>query len=132
MIELPVLWAEVAKTFRFEAAHHLPNHGGKCARPHGHSYRVEVAVYGPVQPPDCSPDEGMVIDFDALTSLWKGHLEPMLDHRDLNDVMDVPTTAENIAGWIGARLSEYGLKWSTVTVWETENCRATVQCGLHA
>lgn len=28
----------LTKLFRFEAAHHLPGHRGKCARPRGHSY----------------------------------------------------------------------------------------------
>ena len=40
--------AELAKTFRFDAAHSLPNAppGHKCAQPHGHSYRVDVHVAG--------------------------------------------------------------------------------------
>jgi 6-pyruvoyltetrahydropterin/6-carboxytetrahydropterin synthase len=121
MIEL---FVEVAKTFRFEAAHRLPNHGGECARPHGHSYRVEICVAGPVKASDGSPDEGMVIDFDELTADWNSRLKPQLDHRDLNELLEVPT-AENIAAWIGSQL----LRWTKVTVWETESCRATVRRG---
>ena len=38
------------RTYRFEAAHSLPKvpPGHKCARMHGHSYKVEVSVTGPV------------------------------------------------------------------------------------
>ena len=39
---------EIFKEFTFEAAHRLPNvpEGHKCARLHGHSYRVEIHVDG--------------------------------------------------------------------------------------
>ena len=40
---------QIRKHFRFEAAHALPFHPGKCARMHGHSYRLEVAVRGPIR-----------------------------------------------------------------------------------
>ena len=41
---------EIFKEFTFEAAHRLPNvpAGHKCARLHGHSFRVRVTVDGPV------------------------------------------------------------------------------------
>ena len=37
---------EIFKEFSFEAAHRLPNvpAGHKCARLHGHSFRVEITV----------------------------------------------------------------------------------------
>ena len=41
---------EIFREFTFEAAHrltHVPE-GHKCARLHGHSYRVEIHVAGPV------------------------------------------------------------------------------------
>jgi 6-pyruvoyltetrahydropterin/6-carboxytetrahydropterin synthase len=40
--------ATVRKCFTFDAAHQLPNHGGKCRHPHGHTYKVEVALTGPM------------------------------------------------------------------------------------
>ena len=51
---------EVFREFTFEAAHRLPNvaPGHKCARLHGHSFRVEVHVAGEVD-----ESTGMLIDF---------------------------------------------------------------------
>jgi len=39
---------EIFKEFTFEAAHRLPNvpEGHKCARLHGHSFRVELICEG--------------------------------------------------------------------------------------
>ena len=36
------------RSYRFEAAHFLPKvpAGHKCARMHGHSYRIEIAIEG--------------------------------------------------------------------------------------
>ncbi|SVD83164.1 uncharacterized protein METZ01_LOCUS436018, partial [marine metagenome] len=48
---------ELRKTFQFEAAHSLPNlpTDHKCARLHGHSFKVEVVVTG-----ECDPKLGWV------------------------------------------------------------------------
>jgi 6-pyruvoyltetrahydropterin/6-carboxytetrahydropterin synthase len=122
--------AEITKTFRFEAAHRLPNHRGKCSQPHGHGYRVDVALYGEVRPADGTSEEGMVMDFADVSAAWKV-LEPRLDHRDLNEALagDVDvTTAECIAHWLFGRFTEMlGDEVTSVTVWETETCRATVR-----
>ncbi len=41
---------DVFRVFQVEAAHRLPNvpDGHKCARMHGHSFRIEIHVSGPV------------------------------------------------------------------------------------
>ena len=43
---------EIRKSFTIEAAHRLPNVAPdhKCARLHGHSFNVEIAVGGPIDP----------------------------------------------------------------------------------
>ena len=43
---------EIFREFTFEAAHRLTNvpPGHKCARLHGHSFRAEIHVSGPVGP----------------------------------------------------------------------------------
>lgn len=110
----------ICKEFRFEAAHRLPSHDGQCARPHGHSYKVEVMMMSPTVNV-AGPKEGMVIDFSDLKAIWTAHLEPLLDHQDLNATLinAVPvTTAENLAHWIYSQFSER-VPISAVRVWET-------------
>ena len=43
---------ELRKSFRFEAAHHLPfaPEGHRCRHVHGHGYVVEVAIEGYLDP----------------------------------------------------------------------------------
>ncbi len=105
--------------FRFEAAHRLPKvpQGHKCARLHGHSYRVEVAVAGPV-------DEatGWFIDFQQLYDAWSP-LHAVLDHNYLNEVpgLDNPTS-EIMARWLWDKLKA-SLPLSRITVYETCEAR---------
>ena len=83
--------------FRFEAAHRLPQvpPGHKCARLHGHSFKVELAVAGPVD-----EKTGWFIDFQHLYDAWKP-LHDLLDHNYLNDVAGLENpTSEVLAGWI--------------------------------
>jgi 6-pyruvoyltetrahydropterin/6-carboxytetrahydropterin synthase len=117
--------AEIAKTFTFQAAHQLPNHDGKCAQLHGHSYRVEVRAFGPIQPADGEPDEGMVLDFALIGKAWHPIFE-QLDHRFLNDVLDFPTTAENLAAWLLEELRAKVPAVVAVRVWETATSWAEV------
>lgn len=80
----------IEKQYRFEAAHILPRHAGKCANLHGHSWKVKVELYGPVV-----QETGFVLDFNLLDEL----VEPLLDrwdHKLLNCFVRYPTS-ENIA-----------------------------------
>jgi 6-pyruvoyltetrahydropterin/6-carboxytetrahydropterin synthase len=114
----------IRKTFRFEAAHVLPHHPGKCARLHGHSYRFEVAVAGPLQ--RSGPATGMVVDFDDLSAIVRPHVVDRLDHASLNDLLVNPT-AEEIALWIWAELAERVPGLVEIVVWETQNACAVVR-----
>jgi 6-pyruvoyltetrahydropterin/6-carboxytetrahydropterin synthase len=40
--------ARICRSFSFDSAHQLPNHDGKCRHLHGHTYRTEVELWGPV------------------------------------------------------------------------------------
>ncbi|NYT01719.1 MAG: 6-carboxytetrahydropterin synthase QueD [Methanosarcinales archaeon] len=80
----------------FDAAHRLPSYPGKCARLHGHTYRVEAVLEGPVG------DDDMVLDFYRLKGMLSQALEG-LDHAHLNEVMQNPT-AERIAEHIFSAL----------------------------
>lgn len=57
----------VTKIFHFESAHHLLGHRGKCAHLHGHSYRLEVTIRGPIKEAPRESDQGMVMDFNDLS-----------------------------------------------------------------
>lgn len=113
----------IGKTFRFEAGHHLPSlpEGHKCKRPHGHSYQVEVVLSSKTL--DVS---GFVIDY-AWLDPFKKWIEENLDHRDLNEVLPVATTAENIARYLAdVAIRVLGIPgapiWlESVKVKETEN-----------
>jgi 6-pyruvoyltetrahydropterin/6-carboxytetrahydropterin synthase len=124
----------ITKEFKFEAAHQLPNHEGKCRNLHGHSYRVEVCVSGEVEVQPVS-QQGMVLDFSYLSSIWKLRCEPVLDHQYLNDTLSVPvTTAEHISAWIYAMFAndiremqpDIGVRLEYVRVWETATSSAIV------
>lgn len=94
------MYATISKSFTFDAAHRLEmlpaDH--KCHRLHGHTYKVELVLYGPVDA------MGFVIDYAVLADWWAG-LHEQLDHRYLNEVpgLDLPTT-EHLAAWIAIRL----------------------------
>jgi len=115
---------QIRKTFRFEAAHVLPHHPGKCSRLHGHSYRVEVAVRGPLA--ISGPSQGMVVDFDELSAIVKPRIIERLDHSSLNDVLPNPT-AELIALWIWDELEPVLPRLFEVVVWETRSACAVVR-----
>ena len=92
---------EIFKEFTFEAAHRLPNvpAGHKCARLHGHSFRVRVCVAGPLD-----PNLGWVMDFADIKAAWKP-LDQRLDHYYLNEIEGLENpTSEILARWIWKRL----------------------------
>ena len=82
----------VTCTFSFEAAHRLPWHPGKCRNLHGHSYRLDVSVEGPLDA------NGVVLDFDVAPGRGAGSVIDVWDHRDLNQVLDNPTAERWPAG----------------------------------
>jgi 6-pyruvoyltetrahydropterin/6-carboxytetrahydropterin synthase len=109
----------ITRTFRFEAAHQLPWHEGKCRHLHGHSYRLEVTVSGPVGP------QGIVLDFADLRAEVERAVIDRYDHRYLNDLMDNPT-AELIAQAIWKALEAGGLAVTRIRLWETADSMVEV------
>lgn len=96
-----VTTAEIFREFTFEAAHRLPNvpEDHKCARLHGHSYRVEVRVGGEI-----GEESGWVVDFADIKAAFKP-LHAVLDHHYLNEVPGLENpTSEVLAKWIWDRL----------------------------
>ncbi|MBV9103978.1 MAG: 6-carboxytetrahydropterin synthase QueD [Candidatus Eremiobacteraeota bacterium] len=113
----------VRKAFSFEAAHVLPNHPGKCSRLHGHSYRLDVAVDGPLH--DSGPSAGMVIDFDAIAEIVQREIIERVDHQSLNDVVENPTS-ELVAAWMWNRLAPALPGLAELVLWETSSACAVV------
>src|SRR6218665_487135 len=119
----PALITEISREFTFEAAHRLPHvpPGHKCARVHGHSYRIEITLRGPVD-----PKLGWVVDFAELTAAWQP-LQAQLDHRLLNDVPGLENpTSELLAAWVFERMHIPGTQVSKVRVAETCTSSCTV------
>ncbi len=93
---------ELHKEFGFESAHSLPNvpPGHKCARLHGHSFRVRVTVDSPV-----GEDTGWVMDFADLKAAVQPTVDA-LDHRLLNEIDGLENpTSEVLAVWIWERIA---------------------------
>ena len=118
---------QIRKHFRFEAAHALPHHTGKCARMHGHSYRLEVAIEGPLQ--TAGPATGMVEDFEVIDRVVREHAIAALDHYTLNDFIENPT-AENILLWIWDRLRGRLAGLTELVLWETPSACAVLRGPL--
>ncbi len=111
---------ELRKSFQFEAAHLLPHlpKSHKCRRLHGHSFQVELAISGPVD-----PKLGWVMDYAAISAAFNPIWEK-LDHYYLNEVPGLENpTSENIAVWIWTRLKPALPLLIEVTVAETCTAR---------
>jgi len=137
----------VTKEYRFEAAHRLLRHPGRCKELHGHSYRLVVTVVGTL-----SPDTGMILDFGTLSSIIRAIIDPF-DHSVILQTTDPlhkvlvdfglhvmgmphPPTAEYMTEMFAALISSKlqmasgdsdGLLLSRIEVWETETARAVLQ-----
>ena len=86
----------ITKEFHFSASHrldHLPV-GHQCHRLHGHNYKVVLELYSKELNKDY-----FVKDYGELSD-FKKWIDTTLDHRHLNDVVPIVTSAENLAYWI--------------------------------
>ena len=63
---------KIAKDFRWEMAHRLPFHEGKCKNLHGHSYRMMVEFSGNLD------ENGMVLDYYDVKEI----IQPLVDELD--------------------------------------------------
>lgn len=112
---------KVTQVFTFEAAHRLPHvpTTHPCINLHGHTYRVELQLDGPVD-----PRTGFVVDFFDIEATF-GPLRKQLDHHYLNEVEGLENpTSENIALWIWDRTKPLLPQISKIVVYETPQCWA--------
>ncbi len=100
--------ARVTRREHFSAAHRLFDPAlsdaenfalfGACSNPHGHghNYRLEVTVAGPID-----PRTGFVLDLKRLHDLIQTLILDKVDHRNLNVEVDflsgMQPTSENLA-----------------------------------
>ena len=108
------------RELRFEAAHRLPKvpAGHKCARLHGHSFKIELAIVGPVD-----PESGWLIDFAEIDRVWQP-LHDQLDHNYLNELPGLENpTSENLAHWLWQALKPTLPQLERVIVHETCDSR---------
>ena len=126
---------KIAKEFRWEMGHRLPEHFGLCTNIHGHSYKMIVEFEGDLN------EQGMVIDYYDIEKIINAIIEK-LDHSFMvneNDkvavefleklkskkvVVDFESTAENISIYMLNEISHSNLpsnvKKIKVRIYETE------------
>lgn len=73
----------------FSAAHRLDNYEGKCAKLHGHTWKISVWARGEQKQLGMN---GILWDFGNIRQLIAE-----LDHKELNQVLPANPTAENLA-----------------------------------
>ena len=111
---------KIAKEFKWEMGHRLPEHFGNCKNIHGHSYKMIVAFEGELN------QNEMIIDFYDIDSMIKPLIDK-LDHAFMvnkNDkvviefldkikskkvVVDFNSTVENICNFILKEIRKFDL-----------------------
>lgn len=110
---------EIERHFTFEAAHKLPDHKGKCARLHGHSYKMTLRIRKDVLCPD-GPMRGMVQDFGDVKSFAQPFIDEFLDHRYLNESTGIENpTVENLCKWVYLKLAHLLPGINSISIAET-------------
>ncbi|MDY0082740.1 MAG: 6-carboxytetrahydropterin synthase [Ignavibacteriaceae bacterium] len=126
---------KIAKEFRWEMGHRLPEHFGLCKNIHGHSYKMIVEFEGELD------KNQMVIDFYDVEKIINPLIEK-LDHSFMVNVNDKPVieflekinskkvvvnflaTVENICTYILSEIKEASLPSNIssvkVRVYETQ------------
>ena len=125
----------------FDAGHRLLGYPGKCASPHGHTYRVEMRLAQ-----DATDGIGMVMDFADLKNVLNQWLSENWDHAFLLSSDDAQLvaalaqapecrtylfqhenpTVENLAGALfRAMRTAVGPTVKAVKIWETARQSAT-------
>ncbi len=123
----------LTRRFSFSASHRLSCTGldtednrltyGPCTTMHGHNYRIEVTVTGPVD-----PQIGFACNVVALEQMVTSLVIAPCDHNCLNDVAlftGIPPTMENIASRIWTALEDevtaLGVELVEILVAETDD-----------
>jgi len=140
---MPESWGEISLEMYFDAGHRIVGHKGKCARLHGHTYRLHIQAIGVVREPGFVADFGdikeIVNRWDHRMLLWTD--DPLfrcnlalpdgttLAHLD-EGIVPLPfnPTAENMVRFLAHTLKdELELGGVFLELWETKNAMARCQ-----
>ncbi len=111
---------KIAKEFRWEMGHRLPEHFGQCKNIHGHSYKMIVEFEGELD------DNAMIIDYYDVEKIINPIIEKLdhafMVHKDdtivleflekMNSkkvVVDFQATAENICLYLLGEIKKTSL-----------------------
>ncbi len=112
----------LTKDFTFEAAQTLPNapEGHKCRNMHGHSFKLEISVEGPMD-----PETGWVYDHARISRAMDPILD-QLDHSYLNEIPGLGNpTIELMAAWFWDKLSPQLPGLAEIVIHETPTARCS-------
>ena len=137
---------KIAKEFRWEMGHRLPEHFGLCKNIHGHSYKMIVEFEGELD------KNQMVIDYYDVEKIVNPVIEK-LDHsfmvtkddkmvleflenmKSKKVIVDFNSTAENICTYLLSEIKKFQLPSNItsikVRVYETQFDYAEESMSLH-
>ena len=96
---------EITRIIEWDMGHRIPHHKNKCSLLHGHRYKLEVSLRGPIEEKKNISSEGMVYDFGDLKQMMVEKIHDCLDHKTLlyeNDLL--------IKSWSQEKLDSFGIK----------------------
>lgn len=83
----------VVKEITFDCAHMLTGHSSLCRNLHGHTYKVQIGIFGEQIVGGSSAD--MVIDFKILKSIINDCIKDKFDHALILSAEEFRGEAEN-------------------------------------
>jgi 6-pyruvoyltetrahydropterin/6-carboxytetrahydropterin synthase len=100
------------KKMEVAGAHHLNlDYSSKCSNIHGHNWVVTIYCKSEIL-----DKNGMIVDFTSIKNIVN-----QLDHQNINNVVGMNPTAENLARWLCEQIP-YCYR---IDISETENNEAS-------
>lgn len=120
-ITKPIKPLKIAQTLRcdgkFDSAHFLQCHNGKCKNLHGHTWNVEFEITI-MREFDLSKGMKMILDFGDLKKLVDS-----LDHKNLNEVLNTDNPTAEF-------LSAYFLDKAMMLLWDAKILHGVLKMGV--
>ena len=109
----------------FDSGHRLLDYDGKCAFPHGHTYRAEVFIEA-----SSLDSQGLVFDFTELKHRIKGWIDANWDHAFLVNSRDT-TLIDGLAPSAKGRIYQFQNENPSCEVISRELYNRVVElCGI--